>query len=491
VSRPNGSLTLAAAAAPILLAVAYGLAASPLLAAGAVVGMAVVGGTVAWPLIAVAVMLAMGPVDISFLSGGQRELLPALGGLDMSGIRLVGLSAGLGLVVLTRRDLLQTLTTPAARWYVLFLLWAGATLAFSPAPLEGVRLLLKLAYPLLVFLIVAAPERTAADMRRVGDWAIWGAVLILLINPFVVANGGYAVEAGTFLRVEGPGSHYNPFSFYLLAILLICIARFRTRGHARYLLLGTVAVVWLALTLTRITFLAAAVALAVVGLYTAIADRNLRALLAIGAFGFVTGSIALNGVLERTFGYLPTAGQLLGLMSDPIGLYQAINWQGREVLWGILGIVFMQSPLIGSGLGASSTVLQASFAGQVAHNEYIRLAVDVGLLGCLLYFLAVVAWIRTVLQGARRMRTQGGADEFHLPAIGLIAAWAVIALTDNAFDYYAPFTQYVAFVVAGAAVVARKVTPTEGAQPEPPALAGSAVTGSAALAFSAGPGDAG
>ena len=92
----------------------------------------------------------------------------------MSGIRLVGVSAGLGMVVLTRKDLLQALASPPARWYVLFLAWAGATLAFSPAPLEGLRLLLKLAYPLLLFMVVAAPERRPDEVRRLGDWTLWG-----------------------------------------------------------------------------------------------------------------------------------------------------------------------------------------------------------------------------------------------------------------------------------------------------------------------------
>ncbi|MDP2958481.1 MAG: hypothetical protein Q8N53_18795 [Longimicrobiales bacterium] len=35
-------------------------------------------------------------------------------------------------------------------------------------------------------------------------------------------------------------------------------------------------------------------------------------------------------------------------------------------------------------------------------------------------------------------------------------AWGVISLTDNAFDYYAPFTQFAGFLVAGVVVAARE-----------------------------------
>ena len=120
----NWYIRLSVAAATVavaILATGYGLAASPLLAAGAVLGVLVLAVTLSWPTVVVAIMLALGPINLAFLTGGAKELLPGLGGLDMSGIRLVGVSAGLGMVVLTRKDLIQALASPPARWYVLFL----------------------------------------------------------------------------------------------------------------------------------------------------------------------------------------------------------------------------------------------------------------------------------------------------------------------------------------------------------------------------------
>ncbi|MBW3535482.1 MAG: O-antigen ligase family protein [Gemmatimonadetes bacterium] len=409
-----------------------------------------------WPLVVLGIMLALGPVDLSILTGGARGLLPALGGLDMSGIRLVGISAALGLLILSRREILKMAGSPWARWYVLFLAYGTATLVASPDPLEGIRLLLKLTYPLLLFLVVAAPGRTTADVQRLGDWALWGATILLLVNPFVVANGGYAMESGEWLRVWGPGSHHNPFSFYLLAVLLLCVARYRGRGQTRYLLLGGLSVLWIVGTLTRITLLASFVAMAVVALYTAVVDKNKRTLVATLVLGGLMGGLLMEGVLVRTFGYLPGPAELLSLAADPVALYEAINWQGRELLWAILWIAFRQSPWLGGGLGASTNALESApwLSGGVAHNEYLRLAVDVGVFGSGLFLLAMVAWLRAAVRAAR-VRSPA-TDEFALPAIAALAAWALIAITDNAFDYYAPFTQYVAFLVAGAVVTARE-----------------------------------
>ena len=69
-------------------------------------------------------------------------------------------------------------------------------------------------------------------------------------------------------------------------------------------------------------------------------------------------------------------------------------------------------------------------------------------LGCLLYSLAVWGWIRASLSTIRRGGR--GAEEFAMPA------WAVIAATDNAFDYYGPFTQYAGFLAAACVVLSRE-----------------------------------
>jgi O-antigen ligase len=437
-----------------LLAVGLGLAAQPLLAAGSAVGALLLFTTVSWPLAMICAMLGLGPVSLAFFSGGQKQLLPALGGLDLNGIRLVGLSIGLGLVILTRRELLKMLGDSTARWYVIFLLWAAATLSFSPSPLDGARLLLKLAYPLLFFLIIAAPERRPDELHRLGDWTLWGAVAVLLIDPLFVANGSYFLESDGWVRFSLPGSHQNPFSFYLLVIVVLSVGRFRARGQTRYLVLGATAAVWIALTLTRITFLAFFVAMAVLGAHAALARGNRKVLIPAAGFAALLGTLALGPILARTFGHVPSPSELAGLLTDPIRLYHSINWQGREQLWTLLGIVFLQSPFWGSGIGTSSVALAGlTIPNQVAHNEYLRLAVDTGLVGCSLYFLAVLAWIRAA---ARTLRTRSTlADEYGAPTLALIAGWAVIALTDNAFDYYGPLTQYVAFLAAASVVVAR------------------------------------
>jgi O-antigen ligase len=449
---PRGiQVTLAVAS----IAAAAGFAWDPWLSFGVLLGGTLLGLTLRWPLGVVAAMLAIGPLDLSFLTGGFKTMFQQMGGLDMNGIRLIFVSVGFGLVILTDRRCWAALASLPVRWYLLFLAYAASTLVASPDAIEGARLLMKLAWPLLIFLIVSARGRTHAELDRLVDWLLIGAAVLIVINPVFIALGDVYIEDSGRVRLMGAGTHQNPFSFAMLVAMLVALVRFASRGQARYLLLAGGAAIWIALSLTRITFLAGAVSLGTVALYSAVVRRDFRAAaLGIVAATALTAALA-PFILERTFGTIPSLAQFFTLLRDPIALYQEINWSGRELFWAVLVFSWMASPWFGLGLGSSTVVLTAVFPeemGLVAHNEYIRLGTDTGLVGLTLFAMAMIAWVRVSVRAGLRsdVRTQ----EMVLPALAIMVAWAVIALTDNAFDYYGPFTQFAGFFV-GASVASR------------------------------------
>jgi O-antigen ligase len=215
-------------------------------------------------------------------------------------------------------------------------------------------------------------------------------------------------------------------------------------------------VVWLLLTATRIAALAAVTGILAIGLLSAVASGNRKVLLASLCVAVGAGTILLPTVLTRTLGTVPTLGELFQLVRNPLLLYNSINWNGRDLLWAILWGAFMASPIVGLGLGSSSAVIRETFPNQgvrVAHNEYMRLATDTGVLGVVLFATAVVLWLLAAVRLSRR--GDRSVREYAFPAAAAILAWALIAITDNAFDYYADFTQYIGFLMAGAVVMQR------------------------------------
>ena len=433
-----------------------GLARSPWLAAATVLGAGLLLATLARPVVVLGAMLVLGPLDLSFLSGGFKGLLAAQGGLDMNGIRLIGLVMALSAVALVDRQVTSEAFQRHARWYVAFLLYATATLAFTDAPVDGLRLLLKLAYPFLLFVAVLGVVRERADLERLGTAILAAAaVMMLVVAPVLIVLGQYEIDAGR-LRIPALGLHENPLSFYLLVMSLMAFARFEARRQVRYLALAAVFLAWIAATMTRITVGAALASLVGFALFAALSTRNYRAVFAALAATAVIGIALLPMALQRTFGHVPTLRELVALAKSPSQLFLAMNWQGRQLLWPVVLQGFLQHPITGRGIGSSTALLQRSFPpgwAVVVHNEYLRLLSETGLVGVGLFALALGRWWTSAARVAR------GADrlvrEFALPAFAGMLAWAVISLTDNALDYYAPFTQYIAFLSAAAIAAAR------------------------------------
>lgn len=453
--RARGAAAVMGAVA-VCVAASYVLVDEPWMATGVVVGGTILCLLILRPKLILGLMLALGPFDLSFMTGGFKALLPGLGGLDMNGIRLIGVVAGLGALALVERDMVRHALGRYGRWYVVFLIFAAATLLYTPARVEGLRLLFKLAYPFMLFVAVLAMVRTREELERLTDWTLWGAIAIaLVLNPIYVLAGGYEVDLAGRVRVHGVGAHENPFSFYLLVVTLISFTRYSVRGQLRYLALCGVFGVWMALTLTRITLLAGLAGLTGAALYAALIARNYRAVTAAGIIGGALATVLVPVALERSLGYIPTASELWRLLTDPVAFWESVNWQGRQIIWPVLFRMFLASPIVGNGLGASTVFLIETFQGAmggVIHNEYLRLLIDTGIVGATLFAIAVLSWLTGVLRAGRN--DDPLAREFAMPAFAAIVAWVFIAATDNAFDYYAPFTQYIGFLCAGALAAA-------------------------------------
>lgn len=431
------------------IVVAYAVVVQPWLMAGATLGLILLTLVIMRPLFLLAVLLAVGPTDLSALTGGFKSLFLQFGGLDANGIRLLAVCAGFMLVGLISKPVRAAATGAYGRWYLLFLIYIGFTLAYTQVPIDGARLYLKLAYPFLIFMATLGLARTRADLDRLLTVALISAAVIAVIaTPITLLMGRY-VRDGGFIRIAGVIG-VGPFSFYLLIAMLMSLSRFLVRKQWIYLALSIGLGFWMVLTYTRITLVATMAALAVITLLEA-SRKGWRALFGGALVALLIGIPLIPAVMERSLGFVPTPGQMLHLMTDPLALYNSINWSGRQILWPIVFAAFMGSPIIGLGLGSSSAITRANFpewAGTVVHNEYLRLATDTGIVGVLLFAIAIGVWV----YGCMKARRTGDplANEFALAALGGIAAWTFISITDNPFDYYAPFTQFIGFLVAGA-----------------------------------------
>jgi O-antigen ligase len=434
--------------------IATALVAGPLVVAAPFAFTALLlGGTLLYvavtrPLVVLCLALVIGPIDLSFLTGGLRGLLPQLGGLDMNGVRLIGVSSGLALASLVLPRARETLTGRNGIFYVLFLVWAALSLLWSPNRIDGLRLWLHIAYPLLIVAAIVGSVEKRADLDRLVDFALIGAALVaFVLNPYFALHGGYEVYESGHLRVRGVGAHENPIAFYMLISMFMSFMRLLIRRQTRYALLCAGLGFWVVLTLSRITFLAALVGLGGIAVYALISLRNPRVMTAAVMAAVLLAVPLVPAIMERTFGHSMSPGELISLMRSPLALYESINWHGRELAWPVVFAAFLSAPWSGLGMGSSMLIMRQYFppeVGPLVHNDYLRLAVETGVTGVILFAIALFTWLVVVIRSERA--AQGRAREYAVPALAGLLAWGTIAITDNALNF-APFTQSVALLV--------------------------------------------
>ena len=449
---------LAAAAVALCLVLGLGLAYTPNLTVGLALGTAILALTVMAPLVAIGAMLAVGLVDWSPLTGGFKAMISAEGGLDLNGVRLIALVVGLGLVVAMDERARAELVGPRCRLYLLFLLYAGASIAVSVSVVDGLRQWFKMAYLLLLFVTVVVLPRSPRTLERLADVMLaGGALLAWVVNPLMVLLGNYVLDGGR-LRITVLAAHQNPESFYFLVIILLAVSRYAVRRQPRYLVLTAACFVWIFLAMVRIALAATVFSAFAVGLTGAIAARNRRVVLGTLLTSGVLVALLLPGALIRSFGYIPSPGELFALVRHPdlVFISKHIGMEGREFYWPVVFGLFLQHPLLGTGLGTSRGVLlqlfPASWSGAV-HNEYLRLLSETGLLGFGLFAAAVLGWTRDAARAARRADPL--VREFALAAVGAAVVWGVTALTDNALDWYNQYAQHVVFLLAATTAAVR------------------------------------
>ncbi len=460
LSRP------AATAGVLLLSgvVAAGVALSPWMTSGIVLGGAILAVCLLQPLLMLQVMLFLGLVDLSLLTGGWKSLFVQAGGLDMNGLRLIGATAGFAAVALAHGPTRRALIGRLGRGYVLFLLFAAATVPLSWSAVDGARLWFKLVYPFLVFLLVLTLPTRREELERLMDTALAGAAAIaLVLNPLLLLFGAYTVTEQGQLRMTELSAHQTVAAPYFVLMITMALTRYATRRQVRYLLLALVCAFWVIVALSRMAFAEALAVLLILGITGAIAVRNFRLVAGTAAAVGLLSAFLLPAVLERSLGYVPRPEEFLGLLANPVALMQHVDMQGRDLFWPLVTRMFLEHPLMGSGLGSTRAMLSAAVvngAGDV-HNEYLRLSASTGLIGVALLTSGLVAWwvraVRLVRRDERLVR------EYAFPAVAAVAALALDCFSANTFDYYTQITQYVFFLLAGAMAAARLAGPVTAA----------------------------
>jgi hypothetical protein len=253
--------------------------------------------------------------------------------------------------------------------------------------------------------------RLPADWCRAVIRAVTlGPLFTVVFGAGLAALHIYPLYAFVQGAVRLGGSGQSPFlaDFALIAIYAGLLEGVR-RGRGGSLIL-------LNLTILVLTGGRAALALAtilVVG--TLLAQRRLMALAAAGAVGCAV--VMFAGALRFV------------RVVDLVQLGEATDLSNRDLVWPVFARAFAASPWFGWGVGAGKVVIPpqtgvaALVGSNAAHDEYLRIATEGGVIGLGLLIGLLAVWV------ARGTRGLPAAERWLMRAV--FCAFAVHSATDN------------------------------------------------------------
>ena len=300
----------------------------------------------------------------------------------------------------------------------LFVVWALASFLWGGVTQEGIQ-------NVLIYLGFAEMLLLAATAGR---WAPDITYRVMNAAFTIAALTGCALYAVSF-AIAGHGNRVvvSPRPFGLFGILVVAwfMPQFIS-GSRRAGVLVLLTVVLTLVSLSRSALAAQLIVILFAWIGTSTNFRTvLRAFLAVMAVvvaGFA--AVMLYAPLHNRF--------VSGDQAKVGGI--SLNVTGRDKLWSANWHWFTQKPEIGWGAGSSDRMTSA-LPGQFAahpHNDYLRLLVDFGVIGLLLFISAYLALMMLTWRGWRAALPAGGVNA-HVQAAALLALTgiAVTMVVDN------------------------------------------------------------
>jgi O-antigen ligase len=259
---------------------------------------------------------------------------------------------------------------------------------------------------------------------------------IIVAVPLLSVVGGLLLHAAGIrpafntdftggLRLQGMNIAAYLSCFAYLS-LFVCVYQALTTGRRGYFLLAGVDLVIIMMTATRMPAIQAFIIGASVMLFAPQRSFTMNWRVGISVTGVVVVGLALILILPQIAPRLTT------------------DSSGRDVLWTIYLEQIAKNPWFGHGIGAGTVLLPAvddyrTRYTNAAHNEYLRLLMDAGIVGTLIFVGAMIYWVRSELK-FMVMR------EERLLFVAFMVAYAIYCITDNMLS--APPTVIIFFMLA-------------------------------------------
>ncbi len=263
--------------------------------------------------------------------------------------------------------------------WLVFIFWSLISLSYSFDLFSSVKELSRYLSIFFSFALGAILIKKSGDLTRLIKVIIFSSLIpaLVALSQYIYGNG--LIEDG-INRLYGTMAHPNMLAFYLLLPITLSVFIFLTVNKKRveaylYLAIALFLSFILVYTYTRGAYVALLLIFILIGLL------KYRKFLAVAGVGLILFYVA-STTFQQRFNTI--------FQADPSG---SISW--RISLYRDSLSYVMVSPIIGQGVGLAETVIAANrdfrLGATQPHNDYIRLALDGGIIGVVIYLLLIAA----------------------------------------------------------------------------------------------------
>lgn len=374
--------------------------------------------------------------SLDILGKYSITLFPEFPTINIAGIIAV-LSIIVSIVIIYKAKI-SVLAIPLSFIFIgLFLIYILFTI-LSAYPIISINELIRVLSFLIMYVTGYVLIKSKKDCINFIKVVIMSSIIPVIIGYLQLLNGtGLYTNPGFENRIAGTFGHPNVLGYFLLIIIALMVYLFfekniiaKPKFKYMFILYGILSVILLISTYTRGAWIGLFVLLIGVSLIKSPKTTMIYTVVAIPILGLL-----LSGYfwIQQTIWQgltpikdIPVIERVVGLFSgDPS---DSIIW--RQVMWVDMYEKAMTRPLIGFGTGTIEIIVEevrgVSLGALEVHNDYIKVFVEMGVIGLIVYILFIIAILYSLI-----IRIKSRQDTLLLITTFIVIAIYLSSIWDN------------------------------------------------------------
>lgn len=360
---------------------------------------------------------------------------------DLPAVNIAGLVAIISILVsfiIIYRSKISILSIPLSFIFILLFLVYIIFTALSTYPITSINELIRVFSFLIMYFTGYVMIQSKIDIINFIKVVIVSSIIPISVGYFQLLNGaGLYTNPGFENRIAGTFGHPNVLGYFLLIILSLMIYLFfekdiikKTIYRYIFTIYAFLLMILLISTFTRGAWIGLFILLAGVSIIKFPKKTFIYTAIFIPILGVF---MSLYVWLQQTIWYeltpiedIPVIARVVGLFSgDPS---DSIIW--RQVMWSDMYDKALTRPILGFGTGTIEIIVEevrgVALGALEVHNDYIRIFVELGIIGLITYILFILSIFYSLI-----IRIKSRQDTLFLVMSFIVLAIYLSSIWDN------------------------------------------------------------